>query len=99
VNIKYSCVINYKISLGVFSAYINLAHLNCKYVNYSTVNLYSTAKFVEGMLLETRCRFPTLILRVLTTLQIKQDFFQVLMVLSHFLRVHLLVPKDFATYC
>jgi hypothetical protein len=39
VNIKYSCVINYKISLAVFSTYINLAHLNCKYVNYDTVNL------------------------------------------------------------
>lgn len=39
VNIKYSCVINYKISLAVFSAYINLAHSKCKYVNYDTVNL------------------------------------------------------------
>jgi len=38
VNIKYSCVINYKISLAVFSAYINLARLNCIYVNYDTVN-------------------------------------------------------------
>lgn len=39
VNIKYVCVINYKISFAVFSANINLAHLNCKYMDYDTVNV------------------------------------------------------------